>query len=622
MKDVIHLLPESLANQIAAGEVVQRPASVVKELLENAIDAGSTQITLIIKNAGKSLIQVVDNGKGMSETDARMCFERHATSKISNTEDLFKINTFGFRGEAMASIAAVAMVELKTRQVEEETGTMIHIEGSEIKSQEPTMCPEGTSISVKNLFYNVPARRNFLKSNPVETRHIIDEFQRVAMSNPDINFAMYQDDLETFNLKAGKLAKRIIGIFGKQYQGQLITCSEEVQHVRISGYIGKPECAKKTRGEQFFFVNGRYVRHPYLHHAIMNAYEELLPEGTFPFYALRIEIDPVHVDINVHPTKTEIKFDDERTIYAVVSATVKQALAANGVTPSLDFDLDVNFATDRANSPEQEKVPVASNMGFKQGDQNQVKHWEKLYPDAEKAKKWENEFMQLKPRGSQNQQEEAPMEIRYSSAANDLEKETNNENKPEESTQQVQKTLQIKGKYIVAQIKSGLMVIDQVAAHERIMYDKFLEKSNSGNGASQKLVFAQTIELNQADYTLLQELVPDLLQIGFELEPFGNQAFILRGIPAEVKEPDASTIIQNFLEQFKMNQDSLQHNNNTKIARIMAKKVGIREGQKLHHEERQAIIEQLFASSNPNYSPEGKKTITILSLEKLDELFS
>ncbi len=622
MKDVIHLLPESLANQIAAGEVVQRPASVVKELLENAIDAGSTQITLIIKNAGKSLVQVVDNGKGMSETDARMCFERHATSKISNTEDLFKINTFGFRGEAMASIAAVAMVELKTRQLEEETGTTIHIEGSEIKLQEPVMCPEGTSISVKNLFYNVPARRNFLKSNPVETRHIIDEFQRVAMSNPDINFTMYQDDLETFNLKSGKLAKRIIGIFGKPYQDQLITCSEEVQHVRISGYIGKPECAKKTRGEQFFFVNGRYVRHPYLHHAIMNAYEELLPEGTFPFYALRIEIDPVHVDINVHPTKTEIKFDDERTIYAVVSATVKQALAANGVTPSIDFDLNVNFASNNPNTPEQEKVPITSNMGFKKGDPNQVKHWEKLYPDAEKAKKWENEFMQLKPRGSQNQQEKAPMEIRYSSAANDIEKETADEKKPEEATQQVQKTLQIKGKYIVAQIKSGLMVIDQVAAHERIMYDKFLEKSHSGKGASQKLVFAQTIELNQADYTLLQALIPDLLQIGFELEPFGNQAFILRGIPAEVKEADASTIMQNFLEQFKMNQDTLQQNNHTKIARIMAKKVGISEGQNLHHEERQAIIEQLFASSNPNYSPEGKKTITILSLEKLDELFS
>ena len=302
MRDVIHLLPESLANQIAAGEVVQRPSSVVKELLENSIDAGSSQITLIIKNAGKSLIQIVDDGKGMSETDARMCFERHATSKIADTEDLFKILTFGFRGEALASIAAVAQVELKTCQENDETGVLIEIEGSEIKRQEPVMCQPGTTISVKNLFFNVPARRNFLKSNPVEMRHIIEEFQRVALSNPEINMSLYQDDLETLNLKSGKLAKRIVSIFGKQYQDQLIPCREEVQHVLIEGYIGKPESAKKTRGEQFFFVNGRYVKHPYLHHAIMNAYEELLPEGTFPFYALKIDLDPVHVDINVHPT--------------------------------------------------------------------------------------------------------------------------------------------------------------------------------------------------------------------------------------------------------------------------------------------------------------------------------
>ena len=619
MKDVIHLLPESLANQIAAGEVVQRPASVVKELLENSIDAGSTQITLIIKNAGKSLIQVVDNGKGMSETDARMCFERHATSKISNTEDLFKILTFGFRGEAMASIAAVAMVELKTRQAEEETGVLINIEGSEIKNHEPVMCPEGTSVAVKNLFYNVPARRNFLKSNPVETRHIIDEFQRVAMSNPGINMSMYQDDLETFNLKEGKLAKRILGIFGKQYQEQLIACSEEVQHVTINGYIGKPESAKKTRGEQFFFVNGRYVRHPYLHHAIMNAYEELLPEGTFPFYALRIEIDPVHVDINVHPTKTEVKFDDERTIYAVVSAAVKQALAANGVTPSLDFDLDVNFTKNKDLS-QTDKIPVVSGNAFSNPNKQQVRNWDKLYPDAEKAKKWEKEFMQLKPRSGQTQAESEPMEIRFSSAANNLENKTNEE-KTEEQSQQIKKTLQIKGKYIVAQIKSGLMLVDQVAAHQRILYEKFLSRFNNGKGNSQKLVFPQTIELSPADAALLTDLSPTLLQLGFELESFGNQAFILRGVPAEINETETSSIIENFLEQYKMNNEQTEQTQHVRVARIMAKKSSIKEGHVLHHEERQAIIEQLFASSNPNYNPDGQKTITILNVEKLDELF-
>ena len=621
MKDVIHLLPESLANQIAAGEVVQRPSSVVKELLENSIDAGSSQITLIIKNAGKSLIQVVDDGKGMSETDARMCFERHATSKIAETEDLFKILTFGFRGEALASIAAVAQVELKTCQPDDETGVLLEIEGSEIKRQEPVMCQPGTTISVKNLFFNVPARRNFLKSNPVETRHIIEEFQRVALSNPEINMSLYQDDLETLNLKAGKLAKRIIGIFGKQYQDQLIPCREEVQHVLIEGYIGKPESAKKTRGEQFFFVNGRYVRHPYLHHAIMNAYEELLPEGTFPFYSLRIELDPVHVDINVHPTKTEVKFDDERTIYAVVSATIKQALASNGITPSIDFDLDVNYALQRdqkfsADNNNRIKVPA----GNFQKD-NQVKNWEKLYPDADKAKKWEKEFMELKSRSDIPEKSEKPMEITFSSAANEINEQSKTEEKVSENQAAIQKTLQIKYKYIVAQVKSGLMVINQQAAHERILFDQFISRLDSGKGVSQKLVFPQTIELPPADCAILTEVLPELQKIGFELETFGQQAFILRGIPAEIKESASDAIVEGFLDQIKMDQISFQNERNNKMAKIMAKKASIKEGDRLHSNERQALIEQLFASSNPNYSPDGKKIIAMLSIEGLDELF-
>ncbi|UZR93077.1 DNA mismatch repair endonuclease MutL [Chondrinema litorale] len=630
MRDVIHLLPESLANQIAAGEVVQRPSSVVKELLENSIDAGSSQITLIIKNAGKSLIQVVDDGKGMSETDARMCFERHATSKIADTEDLFKILTFGFRGEALASIAAVAQVELKTCQESDETGVLIEIEGSEIKRQEPVMSQTGTTVSVKNLFFNVPARRNFLKSNPVEMRHIIEEFQRVALSNPEINMSLYQDDLETLNLKSGKLAKRIVSIFGKQYQDQLIPCREEVQHVLIEGYIGKPESAKKTRGEQFFFVNGRYVKHPYLHHAIMNAYEELLPEGTFPFYALKIDLDPVHVDINVHPTKTEVKFDDERTIYAVVSATIKQALASNGITPSIDFDLDVNYATQRAastlpSSANNSNISSGSNNKFTVPtgtfNNNQVKNWQKLYPDPDKTRKWENEFMELKSRSDVPEKSGKPLEITFSSAANEINEQAEQEEKLNEHQARVQKTLQIKYKYIVAQVKSGLMVINQQAAHERILYDQFINRLESGKGISQKLVFPQTIELPPADCATLIGVLPELHQIGFELEPFGQQAFILRGIPAEIKESAADSIIESFLEQIKMNQTSLEDEKKSKMAKIMAKKASLKEGDRLHSDERQALIEQLFASSNPNYSPDGKKIIAMLGSERLDELF-
>ena len=343
MSDIIQLLPDAIANQIAAGEVVQRPASALKELLENAVDAGATSIQVLVKEAGKQLIQVIDNGKGMSATDARMSFERHATSKIRTSQDLFAIRTFGFRGEALASIAAVAQVELKTRQSDSELGTLIQIEGSEVKKQEPVGAPVGTSVSMKNLFFNVPARRNFLKSNPVEMRHIVDEFQRVALSYPEVAFSLFQQDLEVYSLPAGKLSQRIVGIFGKSYQGQLVPCDENTPHVNVKGYIGKPENAKKTRGEQFFFVNNRYIKSSYLHHAVSSAFEGLIPGDQFPFYVLFLDIDPVHIDINVHPTKTEIKFDDERTVYAVIRSAVKQALGAHHVMPAIDFSVDVNF---------------------------------------------------------------------------------------------------------------------------------------------------------------------------------------------------------------------------------------------------------------------------------------
>lgn len=337
MLDIIQLLPDSIANQIAAGEVVQRPASVVKELLENSIDAQAKQIQLIVREAGKTLIQIIDDGIGMSETDARMCFERHATSKIRSSEDLFKIKTMGFRGEAMASIAAVAQVEMRTRRITDELGILIRLEASELKAQEVVSTPPGTNIQVKNLFYNVPARRNFLKSNPVEMRHILDEFQRIALANPDISLSLYHNDSEIYNLPAGKLSRRIVDLFGKSYREQLASCEEETSFVSVRGYVGKPEFAKKTRGEQFFYANNRYIKNGYLNHAVMTAFEGLIPEGTHPFYVLFIEIDPIHIDINVHPTKTEIKFDDERTVYAIVQAAVRRAMSQHNLTPSLDF---------------------------------------------------------------------------------------------------------------------------------------------------------------------------------------------------------------------------------------------------------------------------------------------
>ena len=383
MSDIIQLLPDAIANQIAAGEVVQRPASALKELLENAVDAGSTKIHVMVKEAGKMLIQVIDDGKGMSMTDARMSFERHATSKIRTSADLFAIRTFGFRGEALASIAAVAQVDMKTRPTDAELGSHLCIEGSEVKKQEPTTCPVGTSIAVKNLFFNVPARRNFLKSNAVEMRHIVDEFQRVALSYPEIAFTLYQNDMELFNLTPGKLSQRIVGLLGKAYQGQLVACEENTPLLKIKGYVGKPEQAKKTRGEQFFFVNNRYIKSNYLHHAVLSAFEGLISSDQHPFYVLFLDLDPAHIDINVHPTKTEIKFDDERTIYGLVRSAVKQSLGAHNVVPTLDFSFDVNFAENWKND-ETKKQEVSRENSYKTFSTPTFKKqdatgWEKLF---------------------------------------------------------------------------------------------------------------------------------------------------------------------------------------------------------------------------------------------------
>jgi DNA mismatch repair protein MutL len=614
MSEIIKLLPDNIANQIAAGEVVQRPASVVKELLENAIDAKATDIKLIIKESGKALIQVVDNGVGMSHIDARMCFERHATSKIRSTEDLFAIKTMGFRGEAMASIAAVGQVELKTRRQEDELGTLIQIEASEIKKQEPVSTPVGTSTCVKNLFFNVPARRNFLKSNAVEMRHIVDEFQRVALANPEVAMSLYQNDMEVYKLPAGKLSKRVVGIFGKKYQDQMAACEETTDLLRVHGYVGKPEFARKTRGEQFFFVNNRFIKSNYLNHAVMTAFEQLLPEGSFPFYTLFIEIDPRHIDINVHPTKTEIKFDDERTVYAVVRAAVKQALGTHNIAPAIDFSHDVNFASFRPqNSPPEQSGKAAERdyAQFKTFERKtNASHWEKLYEGLKteiSQQEESNRQMEIHP--------EAQSTITLGSAANSISERTPVA-KPEKSYFQIHK------KYIATQVKSGLMLIAQQPAHERILYEKFLDHISRRNGASQQALFPQTLKLNAADFALVHDIQAELNAIGFEFADFGDHSIVINGVPADLKSVNEKALFEGFIEQFKLNQSELSISNDENIARAIAKRSSIKVGSTLSAEEMSSIIDQLFACKSPNYSPDGRKTTFILELDKIDQFFN
>jgi DNA mismatch repair protein MutL len=613
MSDIIRLLPDAIANQIAAGEVVQRPASAVKELLENAIDAGSTKIQLIVKDAGKQLIQVIDNGVGMSATDARMAFERHATSKIRHTDDLFNIRTFGFRGEAMASIAAVAQVELKTRQEHEEVGSLLKIEGSEVKLQETTACEKGTSISVKNLFFNVPARRNFLKSNPVELRHIMDEFQRVALAHPEIAFSFYQNDLETYNLREDKLAQRIVELFGKSYREQLISCKEDTDFINIKGFIGKPEFSKKTRGEQFFFVNNRFIKSSYLNHAVMYAYDNLIPDDAFPFYVLFIEIDPKKIDINVHPTKTEIKFDDEKTVYAMVRAAVKKALATHNIAPSIDYELDINFNIphhERGTDFERNYDYVNSNINYTSPKNNETNdHWQTLYQGFEnkenlqKIKQYEE--MTLLTLGSKMNtvDGEGPLnrDLLYSDNTT---------------------TFQLHHKYIVTQIKSGMALVDQQAAHERIQYEKYMNMLQNRFAASQQFLFPQSIELSPGDFSLVMEIEEDLKSLGFVYNVFGKNTIVVNGIPADIpNNVSEKNLLESLIEQYKQNQSELKLEKKENLARALAKRSAIRPGTRLSVMEMNALIDQLFACSMPTYAPNGNLTIVLMTMEKIASLF-
>ncbi|TAF66515.1 MAG: DNA mismatch repair endonuclease MutL [Cytophagales bacterium] len=606
MQDIIRLLPESIANQIAAGEVVQRPASVVKELLENAVDAQSTAIQLIIKNAGKTHIQVVDNGIGMSETDARMCFERHATSKIKQTDDLFRIQTMGFRGEALASIAAVAEVELKTKRQEDTLGTYIAIEGSKLRTQEGISAIKGTSFVVKNLFYNIPARKNFLKSNQVELKHIYDEFIKIALSHPEIEFICYQDDQETYHLEKTKLSQRIIDLFGKNYRQNLIPCQEESSLLHLKGYIGKPQVAKKTRGEQFFFINQRFVKYNYLHYALMQAYDKLLPADTFPFYVLFLEVDPKTIDVNVHPQKIEVKLEDERAIFAMLESAIKRTLSTHHLSPSLDFETDANYHLPIEQRKEGEQKFKLNLNRENQREKSNLLNWKSIYDNLSqkaiqqehfKTDEIENLFIYSKINQPQN------------------ENETINTHK--------QWFKQIFQQYIITPMPSGLVIIDQEAAHQRILYEQLRKQYHSTTLTLQTLLFPVKITFNANDWLLFLEIEKEIRNLGFIFEVLEKEkAIMLQTMPANLApEHEEKQYFEQMIEQFKNSVNTLNIDRQDVWLYAMAKKAAIKNGKILQEDEMKALTEQLFASSNPNYTPEGRVICMVMNAAKMSQLF-
>ena len=607
MSNIIKLLPDSVANQIAAGEVIQRPASAAKELLENSVDSGATNITLAIKDAGKTLIQVIDDGYGMSEIDARMAFERHATSKISKAEDLFAIKTMGFRGEAMASIAAIAHVELKSGTEGEDVGTCINIEGSTLVSQEPCQCSKGTSIMIKNLFYNVPARRNFLKSNNVELRHLNEEFIRVSMINPKVGFSYYNGDKLIYKLLPGSLKSRIASLFGNVFNERLLPVEQITDLVKISGFIGKPEFAKKTRGEQYFFVNGRFIKHAYLNHAVNNAYTELIPVDSFPSYFIVIDIDPKDIDINIHPTKTEVNFQDARYVYAVLHAAVKQSIGKHALTPTIDFDVnpDVEAAfrtspstdlkqpsikIDPDFNPFEKKTSSSADSSF-QFKKPSVENWESLYENGKKT--------------------------------NDPVVERNvfqNISTDPDATFDSNKFMQIHNRYIVCSVKSGMMVIDQNLAHIRIKYEEILDNLKRSNQNSQQQLFPQNIHLSPDDTQILKSLNDDLNKIGFRIEEAGTNDFVITGTPSDLQDINAVNMIETIIENHKASNNDLNFDKNISLARSIAIKSAIKSGIKLDEREMQDIFDRLFMCNVPRISPDGKNILTIININDLANL--
>lgn len=588
--DIIKLLPDSVANQIAAGEVIQRPASVVKELIENAIDAGATQVDLIVKDAGRTLISVIDNGCGMSETDARLCFERHATSKIKCADDLFKIRTMGFRGEALASIAAVAQVELSTRRKEDEVGTKIKIEGSKVTEQMPKPMSTGTNFTVKNLFFNVPARRNFLKSNDAELRHINEEFFRITMMNPEVGFTFTSNDKELFHLYPGTLKQRIVGLFGHDYESKVLPVNQVTESLTINGFIVKPEFSKKTRGEQYFFVNRRFIKHAYLHHAVESAYKELIPQDCFPGYFIDIQIDPKEIDINIHPTKTEVNFIDVKLIYAIMHSAVRKAIGQHNLAPMLDFDVNPNLGIDFGDASRADRPIIEPKIEF-----NPSYNPFKINPIHHQQQNW---------RIAYDDSEDTVSENRGESAQNI-------------SEEQKSLFIQLQQSFIVTSVKSGLLVIDQHLAHERILYEKYLKEMELNVEASQQELFPQHISLNINDASLLKEMKPELEKVGFRLEMLNQTTFIINGTPVDSKGSDAVALIEKILESYKTNLTENQLDKKLNLARSMASQMAVKAGQTLNSVEMQDLVDRLFGCAVAEVSPSGKKIFTIINAEEL-----
>ena len=624
MSSIIQLLPDHVANQIAAGEVVQRPASVVKELLENAVDASATDIKLIIKDAGKSLVQVIDNGKGMSVTDSRLCFERHATSKIRQAEDLFSLHTKGFRGEALASIAAIAHVEMKTKQEQDELGTHIIIEGSKFVSQEPSVLPKGTSFAVKNLFFNIPARRNFLKSETVEFRHIVDEFQRVALAHPNIYFTMYHNGSEMFNLPNSNFRQRIVNIFSGKTNEKLVPIQEDTEIVTIEGFVGKPEFAKKNRGEQFFFVNDRFIKSGYLHHAVMSAYEGLLPNGAQPTYFIYLNVPPNTIDINIHPTKTEIKFDDEHALYAILRSSIKHSLGQFNVSPVLDFDRDPNLDTPyqyQNKTAEYPTIQVDSSYNpFSNSNDNQLATQKpakqfsgssNFRNDEFASVNWESLYVGLKHDTS---------EVESISFENEEVTASLFDEKEEEQT--IKRTYQIHKKYIVSPIKSGMVIIDQGRAHQRVLYEQFLSNMTVHQASSQQLLFPLQLHFSNNEMKLIAELQPSLENTGFIFEVFDKDSIHFSGIPVNTSESQVSMVLEQLITDLQDGIPDSSFSQNDTIAKSMSKSLSVKTGTYLTEKEQENLVNNLFACKEPNVSPFQKPTFITMRVEDIDKKFA
>jgi DNA mismatch repair protein MutL len=616
------LLPDHIANQIAAGEVIQRPASAVKELLENAIDAGATEIKILVNDAGKSLIQVIDNGHGMSETDARMSFERHATSKIKEFDDLFHIRTMGFRGEALASIAAVAQVELRTRKADNELGVCLEVENSAVTRQQVVATPVGTNISMKNVFFNVPARRNFLKSNAAEMRHIVDEFIRVALAFPDIFFSLTSNGQQTFYLEKGSLKQRIVQLLGTSYNAKLVAVNEKTDYLNIHGFVGKPETAKKTRGDQYFFVNNRFIKSPYLNHALQQAFQEMIPVNSFPMYVLFIDLDPEQVDVNVHPTKQEVKFEDEKIIYAFVQAAVKHALAQFSITPTLDFELDAGIQQlESVQNPFTEKKQLATKSSaifhtFTEANQahriegSGLKHWSDLSGEGRGMvqEPGTSDFVSLGRKFLQYE-EEKPVtnhSMFGTSTAPALE-----EARP----------TQLLNTYILLPSVQGFILIHQQSAHERVIYERLLAAMQGKPMATQRSLFPVTVELHPSDAVLLTELLADLQQIGYTIEPFGNNTFVIQGTPADIDTGDEKSVLEKILEQYKHFSSELNISKREMLLRTVAWQQAVKPGIPLTEREMQNLVQDLFRCSQPNFTPHGRPTYLECNKADLDKIF-